>query len=201
MWVIATLAALAGFIIFILCVPLEATLRVDTSEKPKFRLRLAWIFGLISKEFGKEKKKPEEKKKIPKEKLKKKRRIGFKTTLKILRTKGLLRQFKDLAAGVLSQFKIKELALNLRVGLDDPADTGLVFALIGIATPFLRLPRRYQIRVQPSFHDEASLEGRLYGVLRLRPIKLVRPVIRFVFSLAALRLVKTMVLSKWKEKK
>ena len=194
MWVIATLAGLAGLIIFVLCVPLDAVLSMDASGRPKFRLRLVWLFGLISKEVSREKKKPEEKRK-------KKRGIGFRNTLKILRTRGLPGQLKDLVRSLLGQLKIKELAANLKLGLHNPADTGLLFALIGSTTSFLSLPSQYQIRVQPSFYDETVFEGHLHGVLRLRPIKLVGPFMRLVFSLAALRVVKILVLSKWKRKK
>ncbi len=193
MWVIATLAGLAGLIIFVLCVPLDAAFSMDASGRPKFRLRLVWLFGLISKEVSREKKKPEEK-------LKKKRRIGFRNILKILRTRGLPGQLKDLVKDILSQPKIKDLVANFKIGLDNPADTGLLFALIGATTPFLRLPSQYQITVQPSF-DKAVFEGFSYGHVRLRPIRLVGPFIRFVFSLAALRVVKLLVLSKWKKKK
>jgi len=193
LWVIATLAGLVGLIIFVLCVPLDAALSIDASGRPKFKLRLVWLFGLISKEVSREKKKPEEK-------LKKKRGIGFRNTLKILRTRGLLRQLKDLVKSLLGQLKIKELAVKLNLGLADPADTGLLFALIGSTTPFLSLPSQYQIKVQPSLSDETVFEGYLHGVLRLRPIKLVGPFIRLVFSPAALRVVKILVLSKWKKK-
>jgi len=201
LWVIATLAGLAGLTIFVLCVPVDAALNIDTSGRPKFRLRLVWLFGLVSKEVKREKKKPEEKKAPPKKKPKKKRRIGFRTISRILRIKGLLRQVKDLVRDVIGQLKIRELAVNLKLGLDNPADTGFLFASIGSITPFLSLPSQYQLRVQPSFYDEAVFEGYLHGVLRLWPIKLVRPFVRFVFSLATLRVVKVLVLSKWKRKK
>ena len=192
MWVIATLAGLVGLIILILCVPLDAALSMDASGRPKFRLRLVWLFGLISKEVSREKKKPEEK-------LKKKREIGFRSILKILQARGLPGQLKDLVKDILSQSKIKDLVANFKIGLDNPADTGLLFALIGATTPFLRLPSQYQITVQPSF-DKAVFEGFSYGHVRLRPIRLVGPFIRFVFSLATLRVVKLLVLSKWKKK-
>ena len=201
MWVIATLAGLAGIIILVLCVPFDAALSVDTSDKPKFRLRLAWFFGLISKEVSREKKKPEEKKKVSEEKRKKKRRAEFGTILSILRTKGLLKQFVNLLKGILRQLKIRELAVNLRLGLENPADTGFLFAVIGSTTPFLNLPSRYQLKLQPSLSDEAVFEGYFRSVIRLLPIKLAVPLLRFVFSPATLRVVKTLVLSKWKGKK
>ena len=181
--------------------PLDAALNIDTSVRPKFRLRLVWLFGLISKEIKRGKKKPEEKKKVAKEKPKKKRRIGFRTILRILRTEGLLKQLKELVRDALGQLKIRELVVNFKLGLDNPADTGFLFASIGAISPFLSLPSQYQIRVQPSFESETVFEGYLQGILRLRPIKLVSPFIKFVFSLATLRVVKVLVLSKWKRKK
>ena len=120
--------------------------------------------------------------------------MRFRTILRILRSKGLIRQLKNLVRDILRHFKIKKLTVNCRLGLDDPADTGLIYAIAGAATPFLSLPAKYQVRVRPSFSDEAVFEGYLYGVLRLCPIKLIRPLIRFVFSLAALRVLKILVL-------
>jgi len=201
LWVIATLAGLTGIIIIVLCVPFDAALSVDTSDKPKFRLRLAWFFGLISKEVIREKKKPEEKKRVTEEKRKKKRGAEFGTILNILRTKGLLKQFINLLKGILRQLKIRELAVNLRLGLENPADTGFLFAFIGSTTPFLNLPSRYQLKLQPFLSDEAVFEGYLRGVLSLQPIKLAGPFLGFVFSLATLRVLKTIILSKWKRKK
>ena len=201
MWVIATLAGLVGLIIIALCVPLDAILIIDTSEKPRFRLRMAWFFGLISKELHREKKKPEKKKEVTEGKRKKKRKFEFSTVLEILRTKGLLKQVKNLVKGILGQLKIRELAVNLEMGFEDPAETGLVFAFIGPATSLLNLPPRYQVRVEPFFNGETVFEGYLHGVLRLQPVKLVSPVLRFVFSLATLRVVKIFIMGKWKRKK
>ena len=201
MWVIVALAALAGLIVLVLSVPLDAALNMDASARPRFRLRLVWLFGLVNKELSKKEKKHEEKKEVTREKRRKKRRIGFRTILRILRTKGLLKQVKNLVKGVLGQLKIKELAVNLELGLDDPADTGFLFALIESTRPFVSSTSRYRIRVQPSFQEEAVFEGNLHGILRLRPIMLVWPVLRFVFSLAVLRAAKTLVLSRWKGKK
>jgi len=201
LWVVATLAGLVGLIILVLCVPLDATLSFDTSAKPRFRLRMAWFFGLIGKELRREKKKPEEKKKVAKEKRKKKRKFEFRKTLKILQTRGLLKQVRDLVKGVLGQLRIKELAVNLKLGLEDPADTGLVFAVIGPATSVLNPHFQYQINVQPSFYGEDVFEGSLRGVLRLQPIRLTGLLLRFIFSLATLRIVKIFVVSKWKRKK
>jgi len=202
LWVIVTLASLAVILILVLCVPLDLVLHADVYGRPKFRLRLSWLFGLVSKEVTKGKKKPEEKKRVIEGKRKpggKRRRI--RVIFEILRTKGLLRQTQGLLRDVLRRIKIRDLAADFRVGLDNPADTGFLFALIGPATFLLSSFFPHRIKVQPSFGDEAVFEGHLHGAVRLQPIQLVTPFLRFAFSLATIRVVKILVLSRWKRKK
>jgi hypothetical protein len=178
-------------LISILCVPVDAVLTLDTSAERKFRLRLVWLFGLISPELGRERRKPRQPGRA-----KRKRRVGLRTIWRILRTRGLLTKIKNLVRDALPQIKIKEIAVNLRLGLDDPADTGLVFAVIGAARPFLKLPRQYELTIQPSFSDQPFFQGYLRGVLRLQPIRLVIPLGRFVFSPTMLRVLRILVSSR-----
>ena len=201
MWVIAVLAGLAGLIILVLCVPLDVAFNLETSGRPKFRVRLVWFFGLVSKELGGEKKKPEAKKEITEEKPKKKRGTRLRTIFQVLRVRGLIRQIKNFLGDILGQLKIRELIVDLRVGLDNPADMGFAFALMGSINPFLSSFPPSQVRVQPYFHDETVVEGYIRGALRLCPIRLVIPFSRFTFSLVAIRVVKILVVSKWKGKK
>lgn len=201
MWVVVTLASLAVILVLVLCVPLDLALHADVYGKPKLRLKLSWLFSLVSKEVtrGKE---PKEKKKLVKEKRKpkeRKKRVGV--ILQILRTKGLLKQLKRLLKDLLRCLKIRDLIADFRVGLGDPADTGLLFALIGPATFWLNSSLSHQIRVQPSFEGEGVFEGYSHGVVRLRPIQLVIPFLRFAFSLATIRVAKRLVLTKWKRKR
>ncbi len=201
MWVGITLASLAALIILVLCIPLDVVFHIDIYGRPKFRTRLVWLFGLISKDIAERKRRPKEKREAAKDKPKPGRRgIRGRVIFKILRTKGLLSQFKRLMVKIISRFKIRKLVADFTIGLDNPADTGLLFALIGPATFFINRSSSCQIRVQPSFVD-TIFEGYLYGTIKLRPIRLLTPFIRFAFSLATIRAIKTLVLSKWKRKK
>ncbi len=119
MWVVIALASLGTIIILTLCVPLNMALHADVYGKPKLRLKLVWLFGLVSKEITREKK-PEEKKRVVEEKRKpegeKKR---FRDIFEILRTRGLLKQLKSLLKNILSRFKIRDLTADFKVGLGD----------------------------------------------------------------------------------
>ncbi len=201
MWVIATLASLALLIILILCIPLNVTLLVDIHGRPRFRTRLVWLFGLVSKEIKKGSKKSAEKSRtVPDKRKPGVRRANAKVVVQILRTKGLLGQLKRLLKEIFRHLKIRDLSVNLRIGLDDPADTGLLFAVIGPGTLFLKSAFSHQIRLQPAF-TEAVFEGDLSGALRLQPIRLVIPLLRFALSLPTIRVLKIVVWYKWKRKK
>ncbi len=194
MWVIAVLASLVILLIAVLCVPIDMALHVDGHGMPKFRLRLSWLFGLVDKEITGGKKEAEAKRKPGK------RSWGIRDIFEILKTNGLLRQSYGLVKGILSCLRIRNIVADLRIGLDNPADTGLLFAVIGPALAFLNPRFPHQIRVQPSF-EEAVLEGYSYGRVRLRPIQLVTPFLKFALSPAAIRAVKILVVNKWKRKK
>jgi len=202
LWAIAVLASLAALIVLLLCVPLDVVLRVDMDARPKFRARLAWLFGLVSKDLRREKEKPEEEKRATERKRKgRDRRADARLIFEVLRTKGLLGQVGRLLRSVLSRINIRELGANLRVGLDNPADTGLLLAFVAPVNVLLSSSFSREITVQPCFADEPVIEGYFYGTATLRPIRLTTPLIAFAFSLPAMRAVKTLVLTKWKGKK
>ena len=193
MWVIIALAGLFALVVLVLSIPIDLAFRLDVYGRPKFSLRLVWLFGLVSKELKRGKKKPS--------KRKPRKRRGGRGIFRILRTKGLLRQLKALVMDILGCLKIRDLSIDFRVGLDNPADTGLLFATIGPSLIFLSPSVRRSISIKPSFEVEAVLEGYAQAAVRLRPIRLLVPLLRFVFSLAFLRVIKTVVLAKWKRKK
>jgi len=202
LWVIIALAGLAAVIVLVLCVPLGIVFRLDVYGKPRFRLRLEWLFGLVHREIKKGKKKPEKKKKAVEGKPKPgRRRVDAKLVLKLVRTKGLPGQIKKLLADIFRLLKIRDFGADLRMGLDNPADTALFFAVVAPVNLFLgsTFPRR--LRLQPSFNGGALFEGYLYGAVKLRPIQLIVSILWFVFSLPALRVMRTLVWSKWKRKK
>jgi len=200
LWVIAVIASLAVILFLVLCVPLDMVLHADVYGKPKFRLRFSWLFGLVSKEITGEKKKPPEKKRAAKSKKKRGRR-DTRVIFSILRTKGVLRRLKELLKDVFSCLKFRELVADFKIGLGNPADTALLFAIIGPATAFLGSSYLHKIRLQPSFGDDAVLEGYSHITVRLHPIRLASPFPKFAFSLTALRIIKALILSKWKREK
>jgi hypothetical protein len=200
LWAIVALSSLAVFITLLLCVPLDLLFRTNIDLRPRFSIRLVWLFGLVSHELRQGKKRPEEKKTIEHKQKRRDWIWWIKVTFEVLRTKGLLRQLGNLTKRIRRHIKIKEFVANFKVDLDNPADTGLLFAFLAPVNLILSYFSPYQIRIEPSFSGETIIEGHLYGAIRLRPIQLAAPLIGFAFSLPTLRVVKKLVLSKWRRK-
>lgn len=200
MWIIAVVfGGLFALIVFILWVPLDFTITIDVYEKPKIRLKLIWLFGLISKEIPGARKKRAEKQKGEKGRLKLRwGDIGF--ILKTLRTKGLLRNIRKLVKSVFSCLRFRDMETDFRIGLGDPANTGLLFAFIGPAAAGIGAANISRISLQPSFEDNPTLEGYSHGTAMMRPIRLVLPLMRFTFSPPTARIAWALVVHKWRKK-
>lgn len=198
MWIIIALLSVIAILILILSVPLELAFYASVPGKPRVRFKLLWLFRLVGREMV-DREKPKEA--VPeKPKIKKKKR-RFKDIFVLLRTKGLLKQFNVFIRDLLRCLKIRDLNADIRVGLGSPDDTGLLFAFIGPPVFWLSSTLPFRVNVQPAFEDEAILEGHAQGKVRLRPIQLFIPILKFLFSLATFRLLKRFIARRWKRKK
>ncbi|MFN3171600.1 MAG: DUF2953 domain-containing protein [Hyphomicrobiales bacterium] len=86
-----------------------------------------------------------------------------------------------LLGDLLNLFHVEHLHAEADFGFDDPCDTGVVF---GLLTPVLYgLPSNGVIGVQarPDF-SQARLEGRFDATVRLIPLQLVAPIVRYLKS-------------------
>jgi len=191
---VLALYIIAGVILFItlmLSIPVDMKFDLATHEHAKAKIRIGWLFGLVWKDIRARKKKK------PKEKPKKRRKRGIKSFLPLLRIKGLPGKILKLIRQILGCLKIKQLDVALRVGLDDPFDTGM---LCSVLWPALIPPSpsgKVRFRLEPVF-SEFAFEASLQGWVRLFPIQLVWPLVSFVLSATGLRLLKLMVVSRWK---
>ena len=201
MWAIAVIASLALLIALLLCVPLNLVFRTSIYGNLKTSIRLVWLFGLVSKELRQTRKEPEEKRAIEHKQKRGDWTQGIRVTSEVLRTKGFSGQIGSFIKRILRRIKVKKLIADFKVGLENPADIGLLFAFLAPLNLLLSYFSPHHIRIEPSFTGEAIIEGHFDGEVRLRPIQLAAPLIGFAFSLPTLRAVKKLVLSKWKRRK
>ncbi len=201
MWVIVILVSLAILITLFLCIPLDLVFRANTEVRPKFSLRLIWLFGLVTSELRPTRRKPEEKGVIEYEGKPVDWLHRLRVTLEILQTKGLLRQLRKFVLRTIRNVHFRELGANLKVDLENPADTGMLFAFIAPANLMINYFLPHPIKIEPSFTGESFITGHLFGAIRLWPIQLAASLTGLAFSLPALRATKKFVVYKWKRRR
>jgi hypothetical protein len=201
LWVIAIVMGVTILILLVCCIPLEVTFYVQAAGRPEFRVRVLWSFGLVQTERATHKTPQDTRSRVDAAPKAQKREMRASTVLQLLKIKGLITQLWRLLLGILRCLRLKELKADLRIGLDDPADTGLLFALIGPAAVLVCSIWPDQIRVMPSFEDEAVFEGYAHGTVSMQPIRLIPPVVRVIFSLPTLNVLKALILNLWKKQK
>jgi hypothetical protein len=85
----------------------------------------------------------------------------------------------------------------MKLGLGDPADTGILFGVITPLFIFTGSSQTIKINIQPDFERE-NLEGHAGGALRVYPVRFIKPVILFVFSMTTLKALKAMIAARGK---
>ena len=183
-----------------LCVPLDISLSFDTTRSEKLSLRLTWLFGFLrvhQSEFGKKPAKPTRKKDKKAEGVRKR---DLRLVLQILRVKGMGRAIARLAHRIFLRLKILDLRAELIMGLDDPADTGILMAMLMPVCIILNTLSGKFFMVRPSFGG-AILDGNGEAIVRLFPIWLCLSAARFIFSMPAFTALKILIETKWKQKR
>jgi len=201
LWFIIALVSLAALVALLLCIPVELILRANTAGKPKFNLKLVWFFGLFKSDLSQFGRKSRKK---PADKLEKQATNwlqSIRVTWDVLQVKGLLEQLRRFVVRTVRSIRIRELAANLKVDLENPADTGLLFAFIAPLNLVISYFLPYSINIEPSFTGESLVAGHANANIRLIPIQVAASLGGLAFSLPALRATKKMVLYKCKRKR
>jgi len=201
LWFVIVLASLVVLIILSLCIPLDLVFRASTEGRPKFSIRLIWLFGLVTRELKQTSKKPAEKRVIEHERKPADWTQRLRVTFEILQTKGLLKQLRSFIIRTIRQIKVRELVANLKVDLENPADTGLLFAVIAPANLLVSYLLPYPIKIEPSFTGESFITGHLHGEIRLWPIQFAACLTVLAFSLPTFRAAKKLVFYKWRRRR
>jgi len=144
-------------------------------------------------ETSQEKAQEEGRKEAREEAERKSRGWSLQDALSILQTEGLKDNLKLLLRGMARAIRISYFRASLYIGLEDPADTGLIAACLWSAAGYLQSLYPIEIDIQPSFCQE-RLDGEGCAALRIWPALLLLALLRFALSRpslsASLRIVK-----------
>ena len=183
MWVVGLVVGLIALFILLLTVPVDLVFYVERDEKLRLGATVRFMFR-FKKDIGSKKRRRREED-GQKEKAKKHRR-GIKPLITALTTRGFAYKLLKFVRDVLRIVKIRELKARVRIGLGDPAETGMLFAVIAPTMVFVRSISSADVEVEPDFEEE-RLEGYCQGDVRAIPIKFVRPLVLFLCSKATLK--------------
>lgn len=189
MWIVAVLTSGMLILVMLLLIPVDLGFQVAREERSRGQLAVGWMFGLLCKEIevGRKGRREDRKARRPERDRKRVRSKRSARRLVILaRTRGFphrcLRFFRQL----LRQVKIRELRLWGRLGFDDPADTGLLFAALTPSLCCLGAFPAVSVGLEPDF-ERASLAGRARGTVRLVPLQVLWILVRFLLAPETLR--------------
>lgn len=172
------LAGLLGLFVCLFSVPINLRFSFDSTVSPRFHLQIGWLFNAVRFGLpaeGKSRKKREKR-------IKKKRKpVEMRAFLELI-SRPLIFRFFDLARKIRRAVHLNHLHADIRAGLGDPADTGILFGAVSSISPFCRMPGGIRMHWEPDFGEEPVLEGASEGMVRLRPIALAPAVFGFLFS-------------------
>jgi hypothetical protein len=192
-WILGPILGIFIFLIILLIVPIDLIFNISKRDNIESRVRIGWLFGLIGKDISVGRKQA----KVKGNKEKKKKR-SVKPLLAVVRTRGFLKRLLRFIRDIIRRIEIRNTYVHLTLGLADPADTGFLFAAV---TPLLKFAGvqkpSIDIDIQPDF-DQEKIGGYAKGDLRLYPIRFIKPLLLFIFSLTTLRAMKAIITARRK---
>jgi hypothetical protein len=170
-----TVAALAVGAAALLSVPVELLFDIRHETAWRATMRLRWMFGLLNVPIAGGK---HPGKKAPKRtQTKRKKRRGRPRLLGMILDAGFRRRFARFVRDVLAALRPRDLWLRLRLGLDDPAETGMLWAAVGPLASWA--PAR--LDVAPVFPGPA-FDLASHGRVRLIPAQMLGLIAGFALS-------------------
>lgn len=164
---LAIAGGLVLLVLLVLAVPVRFDVRVDTATGTRTALA-SWAFGLVRVDLLEDEEAPEPEGK----KAKKKGRFdGW----RVVRAEGLGRAVATLVRRVLTATHPR-LDLEVRVGLDDPAETGMLYAFAAPVAVFFD-----DVRIRPDF-VEPGVAVRGQGRFTIVPLEIAWIALRFAGS-------------------
>ena len=186
---LSIVAGLAVLLTLLLFVPIDLRVMIQKEERTSVKLRVRWWLATFRQSLlpraPRAARPPREKKPRPP-----KRERGPvrwpRYILAVIRTEGLIARGLKLTPRLVGEFRIRELSLDLRVGLDDPASTGEFFGGLSTVMVPIQTLSGWRVRVEPLF-DGLALDGTLETEVRIVPGRILGTMLAFLFSAPALR--------------
>lgn len=172
MLVLYIVVGIIGLLILSLLIPIDFIFSFKADGKKSTSLRVNWLFGLIGRDL---------RKRVRRERQKEARTRTWHRLKQIGTDLKTLTALMKLARRLFRALKVKRLSGYLKLGFDNPADTGIAFGVIQPLFACLSLPESASFRIEPDF-STSTLEAEVEGKVRVCPFRVAGIVIGFVCS-------------------
>jgi Protein of unknown function (DUF2953) len=168
--------------------PVDVSLALVRDTRTDLHVGVRWLFLRFERklgEGGRAARKPKAEKKPGKPHKGGIRRL--RTLRSVASVSGLTFWLTRFLGRLVGAVRVRRLAADLRLGLEDPADTGRLFGFLAPLALGLDRFRRLDVRVLPDFGGPV-VAGRAEAVLTLYPFRVAAALLLLVFSPQAFRL-------------
>ena len=181
-------------VVLLLAVPVDLIFRVQRRESFRAELFIGWMYGLLR--FRMPSRRPRPPRPLPPKK--RAARVRFaRRLMATFRSSAFRHRSVRFGGDLLKSVRVRACDLRLRMGMDDPAETGYLWAIAGPLTGILTVNPRVTVNLDPSF-AAACFEVDAQGTIRFIPIQLVYLSVLFLLSPATLGAVWMLVRSRRK---
>ena len=179
-----TITILLVLLLILLAVPVSMSFSISRNEKFQAFSHFQWLFGLVKFRIQipteSEASKPGIRLETDKEKSHKPRN-NTRGVLSIIRRTQFRQHIIKFFYKLLHSIHAHELYLRLRIGLGDPADTGMLWAAMGPLSGMMKNLNSIQVEIEPEFID-AVLEIDSHGQFQFIPLQLIALIVVFILS-------------------
>lgn len=177
-----------------LWVPVDLQLEAQAGDETWARVRVEWLYGRVEREFSTD---------DPKKPREEKTEDESSDPLAVVRDgkrvweSSLRAEIEKLLKELYDRIGLEAMSVHGRIGLGDPADTGIAMAAILPLADLANQLSRCDVDVEPCY-EEAELTGDAHAHVRLVPAKLVPPLLAFGLSTSNLREMRALWLQRGK---
>ena len=170
--------ALVGLLggILLLAVPVDLVFRIQRRESFRAEVFVGWMYGLLRFRMPSRRPRP------PRPPKKRAAQVRFaRRLMAIFRSAAFRNRLLRFGGDLLKSVRVRACDLRFRMGMDDPADTGYLWAVAGSLTGVLAVNPRVSVTLDPSF-VASCFEADAQGTVRFIPIQLVYLSVLFLLS-------------------
>ncbi len=183
-------------LLVLLAVPVDVAFRLEHVEALEGRLTVRWVFGLVKVRTAvprarRQPAKPEGGPKRAEKRVPRKPHRPPAAFLAALRQTAFRRRVYRFGHDLVRAAHVTRLRLRMRLGLGDPADTGLLWGIVGPLHAMAQGLRAADVRIEPEFVDPV-LELQAQGRLLVFPLQFLALAVSFALSPSSIRAWRTL---------